>query len=78
MVAKYCATSVSFRFQRKYHQTNRKLQILTVFWSECILKIDAVLDHVPASSHAKFVGLQESSQRAFAAMLHFKSSAGFQ
>ena len=30
--AKYCATSVLFRFQRKYHQTSPKLQILTGFF----------------------------------------------
>ena len=29
------------------------------FWSEYILKTDAVLDHLPASSYAKFVGSHE-------------------
>ena len=29
------------------------------FWSEYILKTDAVLDHLPASSYTKFVGYHE-------------------
>ena len=59
MDTKYCATSAIFRFQRKYHQTSPKLQILTVFWSEYILKSDVVFDDLPATSYAKFIGPQE-------------------
>ena len=55
MDVKNCATSVLFRFHRKYHQINPNLQTLTVFWSEYILKTDAVLDHLPASSCTIFV-----------------------
>ena len=48
------------RFQRKYHQINPKPQTLTVFfWPEYILKTDTILDHLSASSYAKFVGSHE-------------------
>ena len=59
MNAKYCPTSVFFIFQRKYHQKSPKQQILTFFSSEYILKTDAILDHLPASSYAKFLGSHE-------------------
>ena len=57
---KYWVTFVLFRFQRKYHQTSPKLKISTVFfWSEDILKTDAILDYLPASSYAKSIGSHE-------------------
>ena len=62
MDTKYCATSVLFRFQWKYHQTSPNLKILTIFWSEYILKTDAVLYHLPAKSYAKFAGSHKHSE----------------
>ena len=60
MDSKYFATSVLFRFQRKYRQTSPKQKILTVFfWSDYILKTGVVLDHLPASSYLSFVGSRE-------------------
>ena len=57
MDVKYCVTSTLFIFQRKYHQTSLKIQISTfLFWFEYILKTDAILDYLPASIYAKFVG----------------------
>ena len=35
------------------------MQTLRFVWSEYILKADAVLDNLPASSYAKFVGYHE-------------------
>ena len=60
MDAKYSVTSVLFRFQRKYRQTSPKTTNFNgLFWSEYILKTNAVLDYLPASSYAKFVGSHE-------------------
>ena len=60
MDAKYSVTFVLFRFKQKYQQTSPKTTNFNcLFWSEYILKTNAVLDYLPANSYAKFVGSHE-------------------
>ena len=50
MKSKYCATSVLFRFSAEKSPNKAKTASLIVFFVRIHSKINAVLDHLPASS----------------------------
>ena len=64
-------------FSGKITKQEQNCKLWWFVWSEYILKTDPVLDHLPASSYAKFAGVSWTSKKQKAVIVVYDLANSF-